>query len=103
MSETELREHIQQLKADHQAELSQEREGFRSAIEAMGESIKTLEARKDSNPNTNWSSLLLGHTFTSAGTVMVHGRYLTVWECIDGCNSNPLARIRLLLPAGITP
>lgn len=98
-----LKEQVQQMRLEHEAEVSYLNSVHSTETDTIRKENARLSLLQTKDTNANWESLVQGHTLTRGGSVVVHGTKMELWECTDGCNTNPQARLRLLLPEGLTP
>ncbi len=98
-----LKEQINQMRTEHEAEVSYLNAQRIEENGALRKENARLSVTQSKDTNANWEALITNHTLSRGGSVIVHGTKMELWECTDGCNTNPQARLRLLLPEGMVP
>lgn len=84
----------------HKEEVDEIRQLYAQKEIALNNTIAEIAAQPHVLSNGIMEALSL-HTFRRGGSVFIHGQDMEIWECVDGCDSNPSAKCRVVLPVGL--
>ena len=104
---TALEERLSKLKEHNDTIDASYKQSVNDLMAAQAKIVYDLQARiseLESQPHIQDSTLsdaLHLHTFKRGGSVFSHGQDMELWECVDGCDQNPSAKCRILLPIGM--